>query len=101
MASNKQVVNLNQPDAEYIIMGWLNDEDMNPDDESQQSQNVPRPFIPEELLSDSEDECQETKVNTVTLCPKRLKRKMFGVYEEDLRPFCCDSQILSAAHFSF
>ncbi|KAL4705336.1 hypothetical protein ACJJTC_006822 [Scirpophaga incertulas] len=57
MASSRLVVNLDQPEADLIIMAWLNDEDMEQDDESEHPQEVPRNNIPEELLSDPEDEC--------------------------------------------
>ncbi|KAL4718721.1 hypothetical protein ACJJTC_005767 [Scirpophaga incertulas] len=55
MASSRLVVNLDQPEADLIIMTWLTDEDMEQDDEH--PQEVPRNNIPEELLSDPEDEC--------------------------------------------
>ncbi|CAG5030450.1 unnamed protein product [Parnassius apollo] len=55
MASNRQVVSVDQPNAESILLDWLNDEDCT-DDESQ-SLEPSRAVIPEELLSDSEDDC--------------------------------------------
>ncbi|CAK1598011.1 unnamed protein product [Parnassius mnemosyne] len=54
MASNRQVVSVDQPNAESILLDWLNDEDCT-DDESQSLE--PSRAVIEELLSDSEDDC--------------------------------------------
>ncbi|CAG5057845.1 unnamed protein product [Parnassius apollo] len=55
MVSNRQVVSVDQPNAESILLDWLNDEDCT-DDESQ-SLEPSRAVIPKELLSDSKDDC--------------------------------------------
>ncbi|KAL4719533.1 hypothetical protein ACJJTC_013041 [Scirpophaga incertulas] len=104
MASSRLVVNLDQPEADLIIMAWLNDEDMEQDDESEHPQEVPRNNIPEELLSDPEDECipsdhdSESECSIDSDCEDMVASIITG---KDLRPLCCDSQRLTAARFLF